>query len=107
MLMNKQKIGFVIAITLLVSLISLIGMLGTLISEKRYQREGFAVIQLVDSIYKETGNLPQLLSEFESESGFGPFYERTTDSTFTISFCLGFDDYYMYDSQKHEWYYSP
>ena len=91
----------------MLALFLLLVCLAHLFLKKRYQREGFAVIQLVDSIYKETGNLPQFLSEFESESGFGPFYERTTDSTFTISFCLGFDDYYMYDSQKHEWYYSP
>ena len=32
---------------------------------------------------------------------------RMNDSTYTVYFCLGFDEYYIYDSEQKEWYDFP
>ena len=78
-----------------------------LTKERKMQHDGRLLKNFIDEFYKKENRLPQCfeIREYENEHGVGPFYEKTTDSTYSIYFSLGFDNYYIYDSQKDEWYF--
>ena len=67
--------------------------------ELQMQQNAETMIRTIDSIKNETGFYPDNLIYLESDSGVGPFYEKKNDSTYTVYFCLGFDEYYIYDSE--------
>ncbi|MBO4691107.1 MAG: hypothetical protein J5621_09580 [Paludibacteraceae bacterium] len=75
----------------------------------RMEKDGGMLIQNIEAFYAEHGRLPDNseLSGSENEHGTGPFYEKTSDLTYSIYFCMGFDSYYKYDSDNKEWYYFP
>ena len=68
--------------------------------ELQMQQNAETMIRTIDSIKNETGFYPDNLIYLESDSGVGPFYEKKNDSTYTVYFCLGFDEYYIYDSDS-------
>jgi len=72
------------------------------------QCAGGKLIQYIEEFNKKENRLPENfeMTKYESEDSAGPFYEKISDSTYTISFCLGFY-YYIFDSQKNEWIYFP
>ena len=69
--------------------------------ELQMQQNAETMIRTIDSIKNETGFYPDNLIYLESDSGVGPFYEKKNDSTYTVYFCLGFDEYYIYDSESN------
>ena len=107
---NRRKIGLGAFCIVALAFIAIGVYRGVLIREElRMRSEGGRLVQLIDEFYEKENRLPEHseMLQYESEYGIGPFYEKTTDSTYSISFCLGFDDYYMFDSRKNEWYYFP
>lgn len=75
----------------------------------RMEMDGGLLIQDIEAFYVEYSRLPEEseLIDSVSDYGIGPFYEKKSDLTYSIYFCLGFDNYYKYDSNKKEWYYFP
>ena len=72
----------------------------------REEREkGQVLIDLVEKYQVETGQLPNDWRDinFGDESGIGPFYEKTSDNTYRVYFCIGFDEYYIYQSRTKKW----
>lgn len=70
---------------------------------------GSRMVNKVDSFYAINKRLPELqdIMYLEDEHGIGPFYEKISTDKYSIYFGLGFDEYYMYDSDKKEWEYYP
>lgn len=65
----------------------------------------YVLIDLVEKYQVETGQLPNDWRDinFGDESGTGPFYEKTSDNTYRVYFCIGFDEYYIYLSRTKKW----
>ena len=76
--------------------------------EIRMKREGNILIQYVDTFKVKYNRLPDNfeLEVFENEHGNGPFYERN-DTSYVVYYCLGFDNYYIYNYSTRKWNYSP
>ena len=77
-------------------------------TENAYRKErekGQVLIDLVEKYQVETGQLPNDWRDinFGDESGIGPFYEKTSDNTYRVYFCIGFDEYYIYQSRTKKW----
>lgn len=75
----------------------------------RMEMEGNVLIQNVEAFYKRHDRLPEdsELQYGKTEHSIGPFYEKTSEVTYSIYFCLGFDRYYMYESNNKKWHYFP
>ena len=74
-----------------------------------YEKQGQALISLIEQYYLSYGKWPQDVRDvnWEEEMGIGPFYRLENDSTYIVYFCLGFDEYYQYDSSLKSWSYFP
>ena len=66
----------------------------------QFQNTGEKLINEIECYQQAYGVLPEEMQvlEWGYDSGVGPFYEKKNDSTYTVYFCLGFDEYYIYDS---------
>lgn len=75
----------------------------------RMENEGRVLIQHIEDFYAEHKRLPENFEiiDYENEHCTGPFYEKIDSLTYSIYFCEGFDNYYMYDSKITAWYYFP
>ena len=73
------------------------------------EQHGCKMIEIVDSFYVLHNRLPeyQEITHAEDEHDLGPFYEKISESSYSIYFCLGPDEYYMYNSKRQEWNYYP
>ena len=65
----------------------------------QFQNTGEKLINEIECYQQAYGVLPEEMQvlEWGYDSGVGPFYEKKNDSTYTVYFCLGFDEYYIYE----------
>lgn len=79
------------------------------IQKAQYQNKGQILIDTIEQYYISNSMLPQNMGEIgmADDEGMGPFYLRESDSTYVVYFCLGFDEYYIYESTTKQWRYSP
>ena len=98
--------GIIIFILLTISLLILIVRTKARLD---YEKQGQALISLIEQYYLSYGKWPQDVRDvnWEEEMGIGPFYRLENDSTYIVYFCLGFDEYYQYDSSLKSWSYFP
>ena len=96
---NKKYFNVVLLLIIGLFIITAIIWLKWRFDELQMQQNAETMIRTIDSIKNETGFYPDNLIYLESDSGVGPFYEKKNDSTYTVYFCLGFDEYYIYDSE--------
>lgn len=75
----------------------------------KLEKDGRMLMQHIEVFCAEHGRLPDHseLLDCENNHSVGPFYKKTSDVTYSIYFCLGFDSYYKYDSDNKEWSYFP
>lgn len=70
-----------------------------------YENEGQILIDKIEryrSIHKRLPNNMESLGEKETMS-IGPYYEKVDNYTYKIYFCIGFDDYKVYNSKDNKW----
>lgn len=104
---NKKYFNVVLLLIIGPFIITAIIWLKWRFDELQMQQNAETMIRTIDSIKNETGFYPDNLTYLESDSGIGPFYEKKNDSTYIVFFCIGFDEYYMYNSAQKEWYDFP
>lgn len=105
---NYKKISKFALINLSVLVIFGI-VLSSIYDKYEKQKYGKLVIQYIEQFYIKNKRLPESIeiSPIEGCLKTGPFYVKTTDSTYIIYYSEGFDEDYRYDSQKNTWYYYP
>lgn len=72
---------------------------------KIYEKKGQVLIDKIESyrrIHKRLPNSIESLGERETMSN-GAYYEKVNDNTYKIYFCIGFDDYKVYNSKDNKW----
>lgn len=70
-----------------------------------YENEGQVFIDKIEryrSIHKRLPNNLESLGEKETMST-GPYYEKVDSNTYKLYFCIGFDDYKVYNSKDNKW----
>ena len=73
--------------------------------DKLYEKEGQVLIDKIEyykSIHKRLPNSMESLGEKETMSN-GPYYEKVDSNVYKIYFCIGFDDYKVYNSRDKKW----
>lgn len=73
--------------------------------DKMYRNRGQVLIDKIEhyrSIHKLLPDDISSLGENETMSD-GPYYEKVDSNIYRIYFCLGFDDYKVYDSRDKKW----
>lgn len=73
--------------------------------QNNYIKKGNIIVNKVYQYKKEFKKLPNTISELTNilEMGEGPYYEKLNDSTFIVFYNIGFDDKFIYNSNKKEW----
>lgn len=80
--------------------------LGDLYDSMLLTRQGDEIVAKIESFRKERGRLPDSLEEIglqETESGFGPWYEKKDELNYEVFFSRGFDYSKVYDSNSKKW----
>lgn len=107
--MKNRAFIYLLALLLLVGFILSWYMVVIIRTNMQFQNTGEKLINEIECYQHAYGVLPEEMQvlEWGYDSGVGPFYEKKNDSTYTVYFCLGFDEYYIYDSEQKEWYDFP
>ena len=72
---------------------------------EKYERVGGELINKIE-LYRNTHHkLPDNLEEtnYVEVMDIGPYYEKIDEHSYRVYFCLGFDNYKMYDSRNRSW----
>ena len=103
--MKTKAFVYLLIPLLLVGLILSLYMVTITRTNMQLQNTGQKLIDKIEYYQQTYGVLPEeiLVLEWGYGSGIGPFYEKKNDSTYTVYFCLGFDEYYIYNSAQKEW----
>ena len=103
--MKTKAFVYLLIPLLLVGLILSLYMVTITRTNMQFQNTGQKLIDKIEYYQQTYGVLPEeiLVLEWAYGSGIGPFYEKKNDSTYTVYFCLGFDEYYIYNSAQKEW----
>ncbi len=77
--------------------------------DKKYEREGTALIKRIEKYRTLNGSLPNTAAALglKESMGSGPYYKKTDSSNYIVFFNLGFDDTKTYYSQTQEWKNEP
>ena len=100
--MNMKKI-FIVLVTILAVLGGILYMQYR--EDKIYKNEGQRLIDKIEcyrSIHKRLPNCMESLGEKETMS-IGPYYEKVDSNVYNVYFCIGFDDYKVYNSRDKKW----
>lgn len=71
--------------------------------------EGNRMVKTVEKYRLENGILPNTAADMgiEERMDKGPYYEKTGDGDYKITFAIGFDDEFSYCSDTKKWRYRP
>ena len=77
--------------------------------ETTYIKEGEVLIDMIETYKEQTGELPDSVCNLNVAETMqtGPYYLKLDNTNYQVYFCLGFDEYFVYDSKKRKWTYSP
>jgi len=70
-----------------------------------YQREGRSLIDKIETFRQTEHRLPNSVKELglEEPMNNGPYYEKKDSINYIVFFAVGFDETYIYYSDKNEW----
>ena len=100
--MRKLIIGFISFLVITIVVVSFFRYREDL----KYKKIGEKLIEKIELYQSLHKKLPSDLKDLkETESmGYGPYYQKIDESQYEITFCFGFDEYLIYNSQKKCWY---
>lgn len=90
-------VPFLIAFTIVLFLLN---------NEKiNYQKRGAFLIDKIETFRQTENRLPNSVEEIglEEPMNSGPYYERKDNENYVIFYTIGFDESFIYYSDKKEW----
>ena len=73
--------------------------------ENDYIKKGEEVINKIEMYRIKTNMLPEDLNELNYIENMqeGPHYMKIDSANYQVYYCIGFDDYFVYDSKEKVW----
>lgn len=100
-----MKLNFILSASLIVALSAFLLSCDFFSKKSARMKMGEEVIAKVEAFKKDKGRLPESSKEMgivETEAG-PVFYQKKSHSRYIVSFSIGFDETYSYDSDTKEW----
>lgn len=73
----------------------------------QYKEHGKVLIDKIEIYLLENKRLPNSITEigFNENMEMGPYYCKIDCNEYSVYYCIGFDEYYVYNSLTKEWKY--
>ncbi len=73
----------------------------------QYKEHGKVLIDKIEIYLLENKRLPNSITEigFNENMEMGPYYYKIDCNEYSVYYCIGFDEYYVYNSLTKEWKY--